>query len=189
MKFKKNVIPTDDKDNIMANDTMLSDESGANDAPEKLDIDALTKRIEELEKENKQMKEALETKDSDMLMEQTIRSWIKDGEYLKEKYPDFNLDEETANPGFLNLLRGGADLKSAYYAIHHDEIVKKLIEEAINDAQIKTAEAIKARGKRPLENGMSSKSTALFKTDVSKLTPMQRAEIAARVAKGETITF
>ena len=90
---------------------------------------------------------------------------------------------------FLNLLRGGADLKSAYYAIHHDDIVKKLVEDAVFDAQTKTAEAIKARSMRPLENGMSPKSTALFKTDVSRLTPAQRAEIAARVARGETITF
>jgi len=93
------------------------------------------------------------------------------------------------NPEFLKLLKAGASLKSAYLAVHHEEIVKDLVEKAAMEAKEKTALSIKTRGQRPLENGMTAKSTALYKTDVSKLSPAQRAEIAKRVAKGEIISF
>ncbi|MBQ4526843.1 MAG: hypothetical protein II998_02095 [Clostridia bacterium] len=188
MKLKRNIIKNEDTEKDISSLT-TPEHHPSEESDIESDTDALRIRIEELEAENKAIKEALAEKKNDYLMEQTVRSWIKDGEFLKENYPDFNLEAEAENPAFLNLLRGGADLKSAYLAMHHDEIVKSLIEKAVSDAKLKTAEAIKARGKRPLENGMSGKSTALFKTDVSKLTPAQRAEIATRVARGETITF
>ncbi len=145
----------------------------------------ILRRIEELELENKQMKKQREEK----AMQDTIKEWIADGENLKASYPDFDIELEAENPEFLKLLKAGAGLKNAYLAMHHDEIVNTLVEKAAREAMEKTAQAIKTRGQRPLENGMTSKSTALFKTDVSKLSPAQRAEIAKRVAKGEIISF
>lgn len=153
-----------------------------------IDTDTL-RRIKQLEYENEMMKNQMQKEKDAYAMEQTVKSWMKDGEFLKENYPDFDIEAEAKNPAFVKLLRGGADLKSAYLAMHHDEIVKALVEKAAQEAQEKTAESIRARGQRPLENGMSGKSTALFKTDVSRLTPAQRAEIARRVANGETISF
>lgn len=145
----------------------------------------ILRRIEELELENERMKKQREEK----AMQDTIKGWIADGEILKKSYPDFDIELEAENPEFLKLLKGGAGLKNAYLAMHHDEIVNALVEKAASEAMEKTAQAIKTRGQRPLENGMTSKSTALFKTDVSKLSPAQRAEIAKRVAKGEIISF
>lgn len=142
-------------------------------------------RIRQLEYENAMLKKQKEIQ----AMEQTVKEWMKDGELLKESYPDFNIETEAQNPEFVKLLKGGSGLRNAYLAMHHDEIVKALVEKAVREAQEKTTESIKARNQRPLENGMSSKSTALFKTDVSKLTPAQRAEIAKRVARGEVISF
>lgn len=166
---------------LINSDTALkSNETGK--ASEKEDI---LRRIEELELENEKMKKQREEK----AMQDTIKAWIADGESLKESYPDFDIELEAENPEFLKLLKAGAGLKNAYLAMHHDEIVDTLVEKAAKEAMEKTAQAIKTRGQRPLENGMTSKSTALFKTDVSKLSPAQRAEIAKRVAKGEIISF
>ncbi len=179
-----------DGDTSALMNAIKSDDGFIKSEAEKMGVDSETlKRIKKLEYENEVMKKRLDKQKADFQMEQTIAQWIKDGEFLKENYPDFDLDAESENPAFLNLLRGGADLKSAYLAMHHDEIVKELIEKAANDAKTQAAEAIRARGMRPLENGMSGKSAALFKTNVSALTPEQRAEIAARVAGGEVISF
>ena len=76
------------------------------------------------------------------------------------------------------------DVEGIYDPFSADEAFSAAME-----AKEKTAQAIKTRGQRPLENGMTSKSTALYKTDVSKLSPAERAEIAKRVAKGEIISF
>ena len=142
-------------------------------------------RVKELELECELMKK----KNDALTMDQTVKEWIKDGEYLKETYPDFSLEDETSNPEFIKLLKSGIGLKNAYLAMHHNSIVKDLVAKAVKDAQDKTIESIRLRNQRPLENGTGSKSTALFKTDVSKLTPLQRAEIAKRVSRGEIISF
>ena len=53
----------------------------------------------------------------------------------------------------------------------------------------KDEERLLSQKRRPVENGLSAQSPAIIKTDVSKLTPEQRALIAKRAAMGETITF
>ena len=53
----------------------------------------------------------------------------------------------------------------------------------------KIAKKIAAQGARPAENGMSSGSAALVKSDVSKLNKKDLAEIQRRVANGERISF
>ena len=157
---------------------------------DKMDIEAdIYKKIKQLEYENKTMKEFIEKERQAQQMEKTMAQWIKDGEFLKENYPDFDLEAEAENPAFLKLLKGGADLRGAYLAMHHDEIIKTLVEKAAREAKEEALQSLMARDMRPSENGMSAKSAALFKTDVSKLTPKQRAEIAKRVSLGETISF
>ncbi len=162
---------------------MIESDGSSNRAP-KADIDA-AERIRALEYENELMRQQREA----LVMEQTVKAWMKDGEKLKESYPDFSIEAEAQNPEFVKLLKGGAGLRNAYLAMHHDEIMKTLVEKAAQEAQEKTAESIRLRGQRPLENGMSGRSTALFKTDVAGLTAAQRAEIAKRVANGEVIRF
>lgn len=167
-----------------------SDDGYIRNEAEKSGIDTETlKRIKQLEYENEMIKNKMKEEKEALKMQETVKSWMKDGEFLKEQYPDFDLSVEAENPDFVNLLKGGANLKNAYLALHHDEIVKALVEQAAAEAQTQTADSIRARSMRPLENGMSGKSTALFKTDVSKLTPEQRAEIARRAARGEKISF
>jgi len=164
-------------------DMIESDASPAQSAP-RTTIDA-QERIRALEFENELMRRQREA----LAMEETVRAWMKDGEKLKESYPDFSIEAEAKNPEFVKLLRAGAGLRNAYLAMHHDEIIKTLVEKAAQEAKEKTAESIKLRGQRPLENGMSGRSTALFKTDVAGLTAAQRAKIAKRVANGEIIRF
>lgn len=176
----------DEFDASKLTDAINSDKASENGETKKDSANEdILRRIEELELENRRMKKQRE----EQAMHQTIKSWISDGESLKESYPDFDIELEAENPEFLKLLKAGAGLKNAYLAMHHDEIVDALVEKAAREAMEKTAQAIKTKGQRPLENGMTSKSTALFKTDVSKLSPAQRAEIAKRVAKGEIISF
>ena len=52
-----------------------------------------------------------------------------------------------------------------------------------------TVAKIKNKSSRPAENGTSSSSSAIVKSDVSNLTKADRAEIARRAAKGEIISF
>jgi hypothetical protein len=60
---------------------------------------------------------------------------------------------------------------------------------AAQQIEQKVANKIKAGGARPSENGMSSQSAAVVKSDVSQLSKEDRAEIIRRVQRGERIRF
>lgn len=149
----------------------------------------ILQKLKTLEFENESMKRQIEEGLEERKLRETVDSWITDAKDLSEKYPDFDLELEAQNPKFYNLLKSGLDLKSAYYATHHEDIVKKMMEKASEEASVKITDSIRARGTRPNENGLSGRSTAIIKTDVSKLTPKERAEIAKRVMRGEEISF
>lgn len=146
-------------------------------------------KLKELEFENRSMKMQMEQDAKDRQMQSTINSWINDAKELMSEHPDFDLELESQNPAFARMLRAGIDVKSAYYATHHKDILDSMVKKASMDASIKLADSIRARGMRPSENGLSGQSTAVLKTDVSKLTPKERADIARRVSEGEEISF
>ncbi len=147
------------------------------------------KKIKELEFENESMKRQIERGLNERRLNATVNSWIEDSKELIKSYPEFDLAKEAENKGFLKLLRSGVDLKTAYFATHHEDIVKSMVQKASEEASVKITDSIRARGTRPNENGISNQSTAIIKTDVSRLTPKERAEIARRVMQGEEISF
>lgn len=169
---------------------IASDDGFIKEEAEKRGIDPDTlKHLKRLEFENESIKKQMAQQQSDIKMENTLRSWLEESVQISEKYPDFNIESESQNPEFIRLLQAGISLKDAYLTLHHDEIVDQMVSKAAYDARKQTTDAIRARNSRPAENGMSQKSTALFSKDVSKLTPSERAEIARRVARGEQISF
>ena len=109
----------------------------------------------------------------------------KENPEVKEVYPDFDLREELKDRSFLELIHAGVPLKLAYELKHLDEIKAAA---ARNAAQQMTAR-MKSRAARPSENGTASQSAVSVKSDVSKLNSAERAEIARRVARGESIVF
>ena len=56
-------------------------------------------------------------------------------------------------------------------------------------AESRVVENIRANGQRPIEAGLNSQNAISSHVDVSKLNKKQRAEIAKRAARGESITF
>jgi len=118
-----------------------------------------------------------------------LAQWETESNALKQMYPDFDLNTEIENQEFAKLLSVGYDLKTAYKVVHMDEIMNNGIAYAARTAQQQTADAIRARGMRPVENGMNSGAGKVFKTDISQTTREDRAEIARQVAMGKRITF
>ena len=153
-----------------------------------IELDTL-KRIRELEFQNETMRNTLEDGIREREIRTKVGSWIQDAKELRKTYPEFNLETEIKNRAFAKMLHSGVDLKSAYYAAHHEEIVNNMVKKTSEETSLKITDSIRARGIRPNENGTSGQSTAIIKTDVSKLTPRERADIARRVREGEQISF
>ena len=107
---------------------------------------------------------------------------------LRRELPDFSLEFEMANsPDFARLVVSGVPVRHAYETIHRDEINEAMIKRAQADAMKAVSDNIRAKGNRVRENGAGGGAGVSTKTDVSKLTKRERAEMARRASMGEEI--
>ena len=147
------------------------------------------KRIRKIERENADLRKQMSEKDRKENAAKQYSDWMRQAEEAKRTYPSLNLDEEAKNPQFLRLINSGIDVGTAYAVIHKDEIIPAAMQYTAKAVEQKIANKIIANGARPVENGMSSQSATLTKSDVSQTTKADRQEIIRRVARGEKISF
>jgi hypothetical protein len=147
------------------------------------------KEIRKMERENAELKRQMQEQEQHENANRLYAAWMDQAENARQTYPSFDLKSEMANPRFVDLLRSNIDVKTAYEVIHKDEIIPAAMQFAAQQVEQKVANKIKAGGARPSENGMSSQSAAVVKSDVSQLSKEDRAEIIRRVQRGERIRF
>jgi hypothetical protein len=146
--------------------------------------------------ENRQLKRTQSTAEAEAALNAQVAKWYEQSYALigtPEKpgpYPSFNLKEEIQNDEFLSLLKSGVSVKAAYEVCHMSEILANTAAAVAKQTETGVIDNIKARGNRPEENAAKGGSQGvIFKADVSKLTKEDRAEIARRVQRGESIQF
>lgn len=147
------------------------------------------REIRKMELENEGLRRQMRERADREQAERIYSKWMQDAEGLKEQFPDFDLETELANPQFQGLLRANIDVATAYQVIHKDELIPAAMQYTAQQVQSKMANSVAANNARPRENGIGGSSPVTVKTDVSKLTKADRAEIARRVARGERIVF
>lgn len=151
---------------------------------EELGDEMLNLRVNNLR--NARMREQYE---AEMKVQQQLRVWQDEAEKVKEIYPDFDLEKELGNNDFRRLISANETyrmpMKQIYEMIHHDEIV----EAAKKDTAAAYAKSTAQMQARPAENGLGNQVAVNGSMNVSKLTKKERAELAERARRGETITF
>ena len=130
----------------------------------KRDREAQLRRIEEKNRANELRKQVEET---------------------KKAYPDFDFEKELKNEEFTRLLKAGVSVKSAYEVLN----ISTILDKNSKDAEKMVVNAIRYKGKRPVENGSDPTSGIILSSNVSKLTKKEREELAKRAASGEKISF
>ena len=145
--------------------------------------------MQRLQHENNELRKMREREVAQGKFQQQIEAWYKEGDAVKQMYPSFNFKAEVQNPKFLELLKSGVGVEHAYKILHFDELTNDAARVAAQAADAQAQAKFKSKSSRPSENGTSSKSAVIVKSDVSQLTRKERAEIARRVARGETISF
>lgn len=120
------------------------------------------------------------------IREQTEK-WNAEIAAMQEKYPDFDIDAEMADPDFRAMLKNNMSLESVYRTRHMDEFISRAVADARADTERRVTETIRAKGARPDENGVQSGAGYVAKVDVSKLTREQRRELAEKAMRGERI--
>ena len=147
------------------------------------------KEIRKMERENSELKRQMQEKENRENANRLYQQWMSQAEQMKAVYPSFDLSTEMQNPKFLDLLRANIDVRTAYEVLNNDKIIPAAMQFTAKAVEQKLTNKMIANGARPSENGMSSQSASLTKSDVSQLTKADRQEIARRVARGEKIRF
>jgi hypothetical protein len=147
------------------------------------------KDFKRMERENAQLKAAAEERQRVEGVNRVHAQWAQESEAMKAIYPEFDFDAETRNPAFSDMLQRGVSVEAAYKAVHFDEMMTGMMQFTAQKAREQTVNDIRARGMRPDEGGMGNRAAGEARTDVSKLTRKERADLAARALRGERITF
>jgi hypothetical protein len=147
------------------------------------------KEIRKMEKENAELKRQMEEQNRKENANKLYAQWMEQEKQTKAVYPNFSLQNEMQNPKFVDLLRSNIDVKTAFEVIHKDEIIPAAMQYTAKAVEQKITNKIIANGARPTENGTSSQSASMTKSDVSQLSKADRAEVNRRVLRGDKITF
>ena len=147
------------------------------------------KEVKKMERENAELKAQMQEAQRQENGKKLYAAWMQQADEAKKVYPSFDLRAEMNNPKFVDLLRSNIDVRTAYEVLHKDEIIPAAMQFTAKTVESKLAKSIAANGARPSENGMSSQSAAVVKSDVSQLSKADRAEIIRRVQRGEKIRF
>lgn len=147
------------------------------------------KKFRKIERENEAFKKANQERAAQERAAQRYKTWMDQTEEAKKLYPSLDLETELKNEDFGRLLLAGVDVGSAYLVTHKDEIIGGAMQYTAQQVEKKVTNKIRANGNRPVENGISSQSAAVVKTDVSQLTDADMAEIVRQVRSGKKIRF
>lgn len=180
-----------EKDNSLWAD--IAAEMGMDDATKcrdyvKLRIETKNLRAAEAERVAAQ-KEAQRVAEERRFVQAQTTKWAQEGEALKAKYPNFDINADLQDKSFVGMLRLGVPMEVAYHAMHHSEILAGAVSSAKAETEKNVVDNIRARGSRPLENGTQSQSSFTVRDDPHSLTKAERAEIARRASRGEVIRF
>ena len=147
--------------------------------------------LEQLKAKNKAFEEAYNTQQMQAKGEETYSKWMQESQTLQNKYgiTDFDFSVELQNPEFANLLKSGVSVEGAYKAVHFDDMLSGAMAATAKNVSQQVAQNVANRHRRATEGAISSQPGVTVKSDVSKLTKADRAEIARRAQCGETIRF
>ncbi len=149
------------------------------------------KNLRALEEENARLK-AKEQQDAErMFVEQHLQKLAMQAEELKKIYPNFDLRTELQNDTFRRLTapNSGLDVKTAFYAVHHDELEPQAISYGIQRAQQQMSQSLQANSRRPVEGAALRGQPAEYAIDPRNMTREQRERLIERAKRGEKITF
>lgn len=136
-------------------------------------------------------KAAREVEEQRSAFETHIRGLIQSFDAdVKPLFPSADLRTELQNPLFQRLTSPeiGMSVKDAYYAIHREEIEPMAMQVAAQKAQEKLSQSIQSGTRRPSESGMRSAAPVReVRSDPSKWTKAEKAEVYRRVMRGERI--
>ncbi len=145
------------------------------------------KQFQRLQRENAQLIEQERVRQGREATNRQVQEWYQQAEETKKTYPSFDLAEEVQNPQFLSLLQANVPVRHAYEVIHMDAIKAAERQLTARATEQQVTANVRARGARPTENGTASQGGFTIKSDPSKWSKKDRAEVVRKVQRGEKV--
>ena len=117
------------------------------------------KNVRKMERENAELRKQMEEQNNRERAERDVAEWMKQAEDAKRSFPNLDLGEELKNPQFIKLLQDGVGVETAYFAMHHRELVPQAMQYTAKAVEQKLTNKVIANGARPTENGIKSQSS------------------------------
>lgn len=115
-------------------------------------------------------------------------AWHSEAQSLTSELPDFDLKKEMADENFKRLLKAGVDMKTAYRALHQNEILESAVRYAAEKVREHTVREMRKNAMRPGENGAGGQGgMRMSPMSVGNMTKAQREEIERRSQRGEKV--
>lgn len=156
-------------------------------ASERLEMEA---RIEEQDRQLRELQAAEEQRQKDEADHARFLQHQEQAQAFREKMPGFDLIKEMeASPVFTRLINNGIGVESAYYAVHHKELMAVGQQAAAIQAQRALAASIQAGQSMPTEGGLGRSPAANpgSVVDPHTFSKEYRKELRRRQARGEKI--
>lgn len=122
-------------------------------------------------------------------VERIYAGWMEQAEELKQFFPGFDLRREIKDARFARLLRGGADLRMAYQAVHSDELLPAAMQYAAKLVEARMASAMRGSLGRPVENGLRGGGAVMVGTGVAGMSRQDYDRVCRMVERGERVSF
>lgn len=151
--------------------------------------EAQFREYRKLQRENEAFRSQARQTQGELAVRQQLEDWRRQAAEVQRAYPGFDLAAECRDGQFLGMLKAGVPMRHAYEVRHLEDIKTGVAAQVSRRTERQVTETIRAKGARPPENGASGTSGILVKADPGKLSRADRAEIARRVARGESIEF
>lgn len=124
--------------------------------------DRMTRKLKNYEEREKREKTV---KAQEAEAKRFYDSLISQEQEMAKKFEGFRLERELENPTFRAMVKVGASLEDAYFAVHREELMEK----TVTDAKNATLATVAAKGNRPAEAAASSATPTPAKVDYSKM--------------------
>ena len=109
-----------------------------------------------VERDAKLYQDLVRRQQTEVNRQQELQRLQQQAEAVRAKYPTFDIPTEQQNPRFMEMLRRGVDMMTAYEVVHQDDIINQ----AVQDAERKFNDKVRAKQARPDENGAGAASAA-----------------------------
>ena len=153
-----------------------------------LDVEEF-KHIKAIESENRRLKSQDEAREAEQRQREFVERVEREAQITRSLYPGFDLNAESENPAFRDLVVKGVDIRTAYEVVHRDEIIELKQKEAATMVSSKMQASQKAKAKRPSESAAGHQNAYSTAVDISKLTKEQMQAYKERARRGEKVTF